>query len=426
VDVVVLVVLVAALPAVVGLAVVSGRDPLGVVLPAYAATVPFGSGLAVPGLPTSLFSASSLAGLVLTAVLMARLALGRRGPARVPAAVVAWLVFAAVAGTSVYWSISTSSTVQAYAITCSLIALYAAVRLSAVDATVLRRLEAGILVGGTAAAAYGLYQYATGTLVVGVGGDVRFGRDLTDPNHLAATLLLPLTLSLSRAGAATRVWLRLLYGGIAALVLIAIVLTGSRGGVLGVLAVFAVLALTSVHRVRVLATGGAVLAVLAVLVVSVPSAVNDRLLDEGSSGRTGIWKVGLAGCPEYCLAGAGWGTFGKVYDEYLSRTSGAKALRDREMGSHNVYLGTAVELGMAGLLMLVVALALCLREAVVLPKAVRGPPLAALCGLLFTTMLLGNLRFKYFWLVLIYVGVCHAVHAARPAGSVEPAPAGRR
>ena len=58
----------AALPLLAALALAGARRPLDRLLPLYAATVPFGSGLAVPGLPSSYFSASSLLGLALTLI----------------------------------------------------------------------------------------------------------------------------------------------------------------------------------------------------------------------------------------------------------------------------------------------------------------------------------------------------------------------
>ena len=406
---------VAAVPLVIAVLVHAARRPLHVLLPVYAATVPFGNGLAVPGLPDSIFSASSISGLLLTAVLAMKLVFARRGPRVVPPTVSAWLLFVAVTGVTTYWTLSTATTIETFTTTLVLLALYVVVRMSELDASVLRRLEQGILAGGLAASTYGLYQFVTGSFVVGVAGDVRFGRDLIDPNHLAANLLLPLALSLSRGSSPGRTLHRVGYLALACLLLVSIVMTGSRGGVLGVGAVLVALALTSARPVRVLLSGTAVVALIAGLVLAFPAAVNERLFDDGSSGRTGIWRVGLNGCEKYCLTGSGWGTFGIVYSEFLPATPGAKALRDPRMGAHNVYLGTAVEAGVTGLALLLLALALTVREALRIPRALRAPPAAALAGLLFTTLLLGNLRFKYFWLILLYVGVAHAVHTRAPA-----------
>lgn len=409
------VLVVAALPLVVACLVQAARRPLLVLLPAYAATVPFGNGLALPGLPESVFSGSSLTGLLLTAVLAFDLVFGRRGPRRVPVALLAWLAFAAVAGATVYWSVSTSTTLEDFGTTLFVLALYTVVRLSAVDEAVLSRLELGILAGGLAASAYGLYQFVTGSFVVGVSGDVRFGRDLIDPNHLAANLLLPLAVAMARATAPGRTAQRAGYLFVSTLLLVAIVLTGSRGGVLGVGAVLLVLALVTARPVRVLLSGAAVVGVIGALVLAFPAAVNDRLFDDGDSGRAGVWQVGLNGCQKYCVAGSGWGTFPLVYAEFLPQTPGAKVLRDPQMGAHNIYLGTAVEAGVVGLVLLITAVALTVREALAIPRLRRAPPAAALAGLLFSSMLLGNLRFKYFWLVLLYVGVASSVAATRRA-----------
>jgi O-antigen ligase len=408
-----LIIVVAVLPLAVLAVVFAARDPLRRLLPLYAAAVPFGDGLAIPGLPASYFSASSIAGLLLILTLGWRLVTTRHSVRRVPATVVVWLLFLAVAGITVFWSVDAAGTSDDYVVIGTLIVLYVAVRLSDVDAAVLRRLEWGILAGGGAAAAYGLYQVYAGTLQGGASDSLRFGRDLTDPNHLAATLLLPLAIALAGSGAARRLPLRACLGLYATTILVAIVLTGSRGGVLGAAVVFLVLALAGVARARTSAMGLAALGIVVILALAVPSLVNDRLADEGSSGRTGIWRVGLSSCSEHCLIGSGWGTFGVVYEAYLPRTPEAGTLRGTRYGAHNNLLRVLVEAGVAGFALVLAGLLLTVREAFVVPRRFRGPPLAAIVGLWITGMLLGNIAFKYFWLVLIYVGVVNHVHAGR-------------
>jgi O-antigen ligase len=402
--------LLALLPLAGALVLYAARDPVGRLLPVYAASVPFGNGLAVPGLPPSYFSASSLTGFLLASLVLVRLAARRASHETFPASVVAWLLFVALAGSSIYWTLDVVETTENFIVLCSVVAVYVLIRVVGMDAVAFRRLELGIVAGGTAAAVYGIYQYYAGGLVVGTTGDVRFGRDLTDPNHVAASLLLPLAVAIFRGNASRTALTRVAYGVAAVSVLFAILLTGSRGGVLGAVVVFVVLTLSGPHRARTAKAAAATVAIVGLVALAVPQVINDRLTAEGTSGRTGIWKVGLSSCPEHCLTGAGWGTFGVVYEAYLPGTPEAKNLRGRQMGSHNNLLRALVEMGVVGFALVSAGLLLVVREAVQLPRAVRGPPLAAISALLVAGMLLGNISFKYFWLVPLYVGAAHSVH----------------
>jgi hypothetical protein len=71
-----------------------------------------------------------------------------------------------------------------------------------------------------------------------------------------------------------------------------------------------------------------------------------------------------------------------------------------------------VETGFVGAGLMTLGLLLSAKEALSLPRAVRGPPLAALAALLVTAMLLSNMEFKYFWMVLIYVTLVSRAHAS--------------
>lgn len=400
------------LPLVLALLLHGARQPLLRLLPVYAAVVPFGSGLALPGLPASWFSASSLLGLVLCLALSYRLVVGGPIVRGLPAAAGVWLLYAALCATTVYWSLVPSDTLGAFVPMLAGIALYVLVRLTPADARVLRRFEWGAIGGGAAVAVYGLVQLAAGGLSADAGA--RLGDELNDPNHLAASLLLPFALALSRAVAPSRVSVGLGSTAAATLMLVAVVLTASRGGLLGLGVVVLVLALAGLHRARVLVVAGLVMALAAGLLATLPGGVHDRLLSGGTSGRTDVWRVAANACTEHCLTGSGWGTFGEVYARTLPSTPDARVNpRRTNFEPHNNVLLVAVETGVLGLLLVLLGLGLAVREALHPPAFRRGLPLAALLGLLTTGMLVGNLEFKYFWLVLMYVGLTSALRSGQ-------------
>jgi O-antigen ligase len=141
-----------------------------------------------------------------------------------------------------------------------------------------------------------------------------------------------------------------------------------------------------------------------------------------SSGRTDIWRVGLTACDDYCLTGSGWGTFPTVYAETQASVPNAGVLvGEGNYQPHNVWLLLGVELGVAGLLLFGLALAVTWREASRLTQAHRGPPLAVLAGMLLGLGFLSSIEFKFFWMVLIYVALCRHVEDAERATQQRPA-----
>ena len=117
--------------------------------------------------------------------------------------------------------------------------------------------------------------------------------------------------------------------------------------------------------------------------------------------------MGLAACSDYCAYGSGWGTYPQVYAETQASVPGARVLAG-DKGTyqpHNLWLLAAVELGIPGVILLTAGLGLSLTEALRLPRAVRGPPLSALVGLIFAIFFLSSMEFKFFWMVLIMVAL---------------------
>ena len=406
---------VAALPLVVAFLVVGFRRPLHLLLPAFAFFVPFGSGLAIPAIPSRYGSISSLLMVALIAAISIKLVWGRWRPERVTVVLAVWLAFVGVAATTVFWSVDVPATLVGILPFSGIVILYVALRLSPLDRASLVRTEAAIVGGGATAAGYGIYQFATSTLPASLEGGVRFGRDLLDPNHTAAALTLPLAIALGKVSdRSTPKWSRVAHFLVVLLVLTAVLLTGSRGGLLAVAVVFVVMLATSRRRLITFATLAVVVGSLFVIVNLNPALVPPRLLTSDSSGRTDIWKVGYAACPSYCGTGSGWGTFGLVYANTLPTVPGAAVTPSGVyFQPHNIWILAAIETGVLGMALMTLGLALAVTEVLRVPKAVRAPPLAAMAGLLASGFVLSNLEFKYFWMVLIYCALFSRVHGGQ-------------
>lgn len=420
-----LLVAVAASPLLAAYVVACLRDPLRWAMPPYAVLIPFSSLLSVG--PGSFGSVSTLLGLLLGVSLVFQLVTNRRGSDHLPAAVPVWLAFLALSGLTLFWSVAPRATAEDWIILASQVLLFTAVVLTRFEAATLRRLETALMLGGVLIVCYGLAQVTVlGGLPgrPGGGGAARFGDELLGANNQAAALLLPLAIAAARAlqGARNR---RLLHGVAALVLIVGILMTGSRGGLLAMCVVLLlVLALGPAKVVTKVSLAAAAAVVLMVVLLTNPGGFGQRQLErEGSSGRTDIWAVGAHACRLYCLEGAGWGGFPIVYQQELAAVPEARIQeRGRTFEPHNIFLLAAVETGILGLGLATLGLVLAVISAFRLPRAMRAPPAAAVVATLLSSFFLSNLGYKFFWAVLIYVAVCETVAAAeRRSGAPEPA-----
>lgn len=381
----------------------------------YAAILPLGSSIDLPlGLPDPFNTVSTLLGAAAGASLLIRLLADPSFRAPVPAVTWVWLMFLAVNALTYLWSINRDETISQLLILAPLVALFAVASMYRASPRDLNALEAALIAGGALAGIVALAMAATGNLHPSGTGVDRFYSSGGDPNITAASLLLPFGVAMSWA-VGGRDWQRRLGFPGAILIALAVLLTVSRGGVLSLLAVVAVW-LIFTRRLRLLW----VTAIIAVLAFAfLPDDVTDRLTQPGSTGRTAIWEVGATACPEHCLTGAGMGVFPRVHEETILDDPTTTGIQLR-LESHNILLGAAMELGLAGLTLLVAGLTLTMLD---LRHAIGHRQRAALSGLvgvLAANMLISNLEFKYFWLALTYCTLVSALGRRTEGPPVGP------
>jgi O-antigen ligase len=145
-------------------------------------------------------------------------------------------------------------------------------------------------------------------------------------------------------------------------------------------------------------------ALLGVALLFMPESFFHRMQETSTtrlSGRLDIWMAGLRAFGSHAALGAGMDNFGPAYDEHAGA---ATFFAGGTRASHNVYLATAVELGLPGLLLLLAALRNHLRafrqprEAwAVSPRLVAFE--AACWAMLVAGLSLDLLWRKGFWLV---------------------------
>jgi O-antigen ligase len=277
---------------------------------------------------------------------------------------------------------------------------------------------------------------AAGTALLGILSYVAMGEvsevrvaalETQNPAQFSAVLLPALVFGMYEVLRGPR---RLLGGAIAFVTALAIVLSGTRGTWLAVVVVVFLMVLPQLSlRRRVAAIGlTAVLAVVALQVPGVADLVTERTstaVTTGGAGRTDIWAVGATIYASSPILGVGFANFPVAYTPDVVRASDVgswETLAGR--APHNIVIGTLVELGPVGLLILgLFVVPLVLRrgwgpEAVVIQ--------ATLASLLTTALFLDILaNRKQVWLVIgIAAGLAylarHASAAARAGGPAEP------
>jgi hypothetical protein len=224
-----------------------------------------------------------------------------------------------------------------------------------------------------------------------------------DPAQFAAVLIPAVVFGLYEAVSGSR---RLLGAGIAILASAGVLVSGTRGAWLAciVVVLFVLLPQLSARR-RVIAL--VAIAVVGVAVYQLPGVAeliaerSGNAVSTGGAGRTDIWAVGLAIFEKSPLVGVGYANFPVAFTTQVIRDAGVgwQLLADPGRGSHNLIVGTAVELGVMGLVLLAAFLG---------PLVVRrgwGPEAAAvqaaLIGLLTTALFLDILaNRKQVWLVI--------------------------
>lgn len=383
------------------------RSPQRTLVPLYAALVPLGSSMSLPiGVPPPYNTMSTVVGVAGMGGLAIYLAAGRRSAPRLLPAVPVALLFLGVCGLTYVWSIEQEATTQEVALLLGLVILYALTAILPFEQRDAARMEVAIVAGAVPAALLGLYLLLFGDLPTTDHTGTRFGTaggELGDPNITAALFVLPLMVA---SGRALRAYgrARLPWGTAACLIVAAIVLTGSRGGLLAALVGLVVLALNQRSRRSVSVFAAVVVAVSAIVYTLAPQDVQDRVFARHSSGRTTIWALGSHACRLYCLTGSGWGTFSEVYAQTIETSAAGTGIQQTK-DAHNAWLRAAVETSFVGLALVVWLVVATARELMRLPRDARGSALAGLAGLLVSNTFLSTLTFKYFWLVFTYAAV---------------------
>ncbi len=219
-------------------------------------------------------------------------------------------------------------------------------------------IAAAMVLGATAAALYG-FLHPPPPEFGQYGQFERLTGTLGNPNQLAAALVLGIGLSGGLAAAVKDPFLKGASIGAGGICLLAVLLTGSRGGLiaLGAMLIAAIVVARGRRLVVSLATCAVLLAGIAYVVMAAPPQSRERILHPGSgSGRTDIWTVGTRMAGANAVKGVGAGNFPVSSIHYLLRPGAlpqSQYIADNPKVAENMYLEVFAELGIVGVTLFV-------------------------------------------------------------------------
>ncbi len=358
------------------------RKPLIFPLGLYIVLVPFDN---ILGTTTTL---TRVVAIVTASALIFRM-IATRSVLAPPKSWTGWALYMLLACLSALWTIDANGTMFTLGQMVQLFLFFTILAIYPAERGDVRIVGAIIVSSGVLLSLIGLGAYEMGfrfenRLTLSMNGNV------LDPNHLAASLLLPIALSLGAVLQSRDVRLRIV-GGLATMPMVStLFLTGSRGGFIALAVMLLYLAWRTRLRFQILG-----LMALGGLASLFQPTVWDRFQDkglQGGSGRLFIWDVGKLAFKDHWLTGAGIGAFPAAYNHELQATY-QPIFQGWSRPAHNALLSAAVELGIFGAILLVNAWTRSWADS-------RGNVVieSALIGLAVASWFLDVLFLKYIWL----------------------------
>jgi O-antigen ligase len=200
--------------------------------------------------------------------------------------------------------------------------------------------------------AIALPQLSTG----GGGSDLEFrlGGSLQNPNYLAAALLSSAALAAGLVAVVGRGVRRNLLLVALGVIGVAMLLTGSRGGLIAAgVALLAAFFLMGEHRLRLGVVVAVCVGVGVIFVATASGGALERVreFDPTGTGRVDLWDVAVQMWEDNPIFGVGYANFPTESPQYLLRPGQLSAafIIDEPQETHNAYLGLLAENGIVGL-----------------------------------------------------------------------------
>lgn len=338
-----------------------------------------------------------------------------------PVTVLAWALYAVWCAATIMWAIDPKSAASGAATIAQLVLLYTIISMCPLTRGDLRTVIVAAVAGGVVAGAYGAWTFHNQLSwelsqlqeqVVRL--QLTNGENSVDPNHFADSLLFPLIAASVWALRERVPWRKVLCTIAAAVMMAGIYFSGSRESLLAFAIAFLFI-LVSIRRFRLqglLLLGGA-----AAMGAALPTTWErfGETFANGGTGRFAIWRTGLDALPNYWLGGAGTRNFSFAYDQVYPRIY-MQYQTGWHRAPHDLLLQTLIELGVVGVVVLVVALA---AQFMLLAPVSGDEELsdyrvmmqAGMIALIFAAFFIDMMMYKYLWFLFATMAQLYGVWA---------------
>jgi O-antigen ligase len=316
-----------------------------------------------------------------------------------------WFWFLILGVLSIFWALDEDVLLAQLPTVLGLFGLYFAASCFDISQRQFLRVARLAVAGGVAASLFSTVNFLQGVATVEARSSLITGAQQADPNIFAASLLVPLALAIGLAISAVSKIEKLLMACAAGTLFVSVLLTMSRGALLALVFMAGVYAYRYRLKGRVLLA----LAVAPLTLLLLPALFFLRLqtaIANGGAGRLDIWIASLSAVKQYSLRSAGLENFSVAYQQFAGF---APVFRGYNHGAHNIYLQTAVELGILGIVLLLYAVGSHLKDLRPVPSHRVTPPrpMMVACetmaiGMLVAVFFVGMLWEKSFWMVWIF------------------------
>jgi O-antigen ligase len=363
----------------------------------------------------------------------------RKGLNAPPLTLYVWLAFLMWSLISMFWTVDVNNGLITAQSMTSLVLMYAVMSVAPVEYRDLRAICICIVLGGIASSFYGMYLLHDQP-ALSMGSDagrlmINVDNRTIDANHFANAMLTPIALCLV-AVLNSRRPRTILFGLFALGVLFSgQLMSQSREALLATVVILLVTIVYSKRRITGLVLAGVLAALAPVFSPTMGKRLADALVT-GGAGRTSIWQVAMDAFHQHPFIGWGLGGSIEAYDRgYLRIYQAYNAGWGRP--PHNTPLQAAVELGVIGLVLLLIAYFSTFRQF----KGIRrGDGLydlriaftAALIALGICSLFIGLETYKYFWVLLCSIAQLRTVARSRHVAAQQelvyepPVPVPRR
>jgi len=309
-----------------------------------------------------------------------------------------WVFLMIYAMLSIFWAINPDNVLSRYATVTGLLILYLIVSSYKIHESEFNTCKWCILLGGLMAAILAIYNYETGVFDKAGRATMAYGERSGDPNYFAFCLLLPVSICIEKILNQKKKVLKFMFSAVLSTIILGIIVTGSRGGMLGVCVIFITYILCMKQRITLLA----ILIIMGIIITSFFSIIFierwGQAIETGGSGRVDIWIAGFSSLKNFCVVGAGLGNFPNVFADFGHFTPFTRVVfKD----PHNIYLEIFVELGIVGFSLLILAMRRhyqVIKSRFDYHDSNQAMLKAAFWALLTSSFFVGTLFLKSFWL----------------------------